>query len=104
MKKILKFIKRFPLTSYGLLAIIITIFTYFHKDYADSVLLMLVALPVFVIYGKICDLIYWDTLSSYTDIFLMFFPVMIVLIFLDFLLWFFCPNLISKLKSKFIKK
>lgn len=104
MKKVLGFIRRFPLTSYGLLAVIIIIITAIQKDYSDSIPLMLLALPIFVIYGKICDLVCWCVLSNYKDILLMFFPTLITLILLDLLLLYLRKNLIpiirSKLKSK----
>lgn len=65
MKKVLNFVKRFPLTSYGLMAVVITVFTYFQKDYSDSMLLMMLAMPIFVVYGKLCDLVCWRVLSIF---------------------------------------
>jgi hypothetical protein len=65
VKKVLNFVKRFPLTSYGLMAVVITVFTYFQKDYSDSMLLMMLAMPIFVVYGKLCDLVCWRVLSIF---------------------------------------
>jgi len=103
VKKVLNFVKRFPLVSYGFVAVVITIFTYFQKDYSDSILLMMLAMPIFVVYGKLCDLVCWRALSSYADIFLMFIPTLVLLVLLDLLLLFIRTKLLPKLKSKLTK-
>ena len=101
MKKVLNFVKRFPLTTYGLLAVIITIISTAQRDYSDSIVLMLLALPVFIIYGKICDLLPWCSISNYADVFLMFIPTLTLLIFLDLIFLFIRTKLIPQLRTYF---
>jgi hypothetical protein len=99
-KKIWSSIKLFPFASYGTIGLIVSITANFQNDYSSGLMLMIPFLPVFLVCGKICDLMQSCVISSNLDFILMMILTLPFFLFLDLLILYIRKCLIPAIRGK----